>query len=170
MTVDELIKLLDAITRLIHVLIWPGIFLFILLRFGSVLRDFFANLSEFSLKGAGFEASMKRKQAEAAAALAVAASRSTGGATPEGAANVVAEAVTPQAIKQAEKSTVLWVDDRPDNNIYERQALRALGINFVLALSTEEALEHIRTQRFDAIISDMGRPPDAQAGYTLLAK
>lgn len=112
---------------------------------------------------------MKRKQAEAAAALAVAASqRSTKGATPEGAASIVAEAVTPQVVKQAEKSTVLWVDDNPDNNFYERLSLEALGINFVLALSTQEALNKIKKQRFNAIISDMGRPPDSQAGYTLL--
>jgi DNA-binding NarL/FixJ family response regulator len=26
----------------------------------------------------------------------------------------------------------------------------------------------LRKQQFDAIISDMGRPPDSQAGYTLL--
>jgi CheY-like chemotaxis protein len=62
----------------------------------------------------------------------------------------------------------LWVDDFPNNNIYERQALEALGVNFVLATSTEEALKKISRQRFDAIISDMGRPPDSRAGYTLL--
>jgi CheY-like chemotaxis protein len=46
--------------------------------------------------------------------------------------------------------------------------LEALGVNFVLALSTDEALEKIERQHFDAIISDMGRPPDPRAGYTLL--
>lgn len=70
----------------------------------------------------------------------------------------------------AQRATILWVDDRPDNNIHERQALEAVGINFVLAVSTEEALEMLNQQQFDAIISDMGRPPDAQAGYTLLDK
>ena len=70
----------------------------------------------------------------------------------------------------AERSTVLWVDDHPNNNIHERQALEALGINFVLAVSTEEALERLNQQKFDAIISDMGRPLDNQAGYTLLDK
>ncbi|BDI15963.1 hypothetical protein ANSO36C_17650 [Nostoc cf. commune SO-36] len=70
----------------------------------------------------------------------------------------------------AESSTVLWVDDRPKNNIHERLALEALGINFVLAVSTEEALEKLNKHKFDAIISDMGRPFDAQAGYTLLGK
>jgi CheY-like chemotaxis protein len=64
--------------------------------------------------------------------------------------------------------TVLWVDDRPNNNILERQDLEALGVSFVLATSTKEALEKLNEQHFDAIISDMGRPPDSRAGYTLL--
>jgi len=46
--------------------------------------------------------------------------------------------------------------------------LAALGVTFVLATSTDEALERLKIQSFDAIISDMGRPPDSQAGYTLL--
>lgn len=178
MTVDEVVKLIDAITRLLSVLIYPAILLFILIRFGSVLREFFSNLGELTLKGAGFEASIKRKQAEAAAALAAAAvSRGDGGGISgtavrdaKVAADVVAEAVTPGIIKRAERSTVLWVDDNPNNNIYERQALEALGVSFVLAISTEEALDKLRQQHFDAIISDMGRPPDQRAGYTLLEK
>jgi CheY-like chemotaxis protein len=38
----------------------------------------------------------------------------------------------------------------------------------VLATSTDEALKKIARQRFDAIISDMGRPPDPRAGYTII--
>jgi CheY-like chemotaxis protein len=175
-SVDDIVKLLDAITKLLNVLIWPALLLFILIRFGSDLRDFFSSLGELSLKGAGFEASLKRKQAEVAAALAAAAaSRSDGDTNRESAAkeakiaaDVVSEVVTPRAIRRASRSTVLWVDDRPDNNIYERQALEALGVNFVLATSTDEALRRISRQRFDAIISDMGRSPDPRAVYTLL--
>lgn len=178
MSVDEIVKLLDAITKLLNVLIWPGVFLFVLVRFGSDLHEFFINLGEASLKGAGFEVSMKRKQAEAAAALVAAAvSRSDEGVVPEttareakAAANIVANAVTPRIIKRAERSTVLWVDDRPQNNINERQSLEALGVNFVLATSTDEALELVKQQHFDAIISDMKRPSDTLAGYTLLDK
>jgi CheY-like chemotaxis protein len=73
-------------------------------------------------------------------------------------------------IRRAGRATVLWVDDRPSNNVHERQALEALGVTFVLATSTDEGLEKLKGQSFDAIISDMGRPPDAQAGYTLLDK
>lgn len=67
-------------------------------------------------------------------------------------------------------SFVLWVDDRPSNNRYERQALEALGIRVEIARSTDDALERVRQQHFDLIISDMGRPPDPRAGYTLLEK
>ena len=35
---------------------------------------------------------------------------------------------------------ILWVDDHPDNNVYERQAFESMGLRFSLALSTREAL------------------------------
>ncbi|MEH1829760.1 MAG: response regulator [Nostoc sp.] len=178
MSIDDIVKLLDAITKLLNVLIFPGVLLFVLIWFGRDLREFFSSLGELSLKGAGFEASLKRKQAEVVAALsAAAASKPDEDKTRESiakeamiAADVVAEVVTPRVIRRASRSTVLWVDDNPDNNTYERQALEALGVSFVLATSTDEALKKISLQRFDAIISDMGRPPDSRAGYTLLDK
>ncbi len=149
------------------VLVWPAVLIFVLVRFGPALREFIASVGEFSLKGAGFEASAKRKQAEAASALTAAAvSRPEPGATPEATArearaafDVVAEVATPRVIRRAGKATLLWVDDKPNNNVYERQALDT---------STDEALEKLKRQSFDAIISNMGRPPDPQAGYTLL--
>jgi CheY-like chemotaxis protein len=181
MTTDNAVKLLDAIAKLLGVLVWPAVIVFVLIRFGSALREFIASMSEFSLKGAGFEASGKRK-AEAAAALAAAAASQAGAdATPDAtakdaraAADVVAEIVTPRVIRRAQRSTVLWVDDRPNNNVHAREALEALGVKFVLAMSTEEAIERLKHRSalgagpFDAIISDMGRPPDPRAGYTLL--
>lgn len=63
---------------------------------------------------------------------------------------------------------ILWVDDRPENNVYERQAMEAMGLEFTLALSTDEALHVLSTRRFAAIISDMGRKEGAQEGYKLL--
>ena len=63
---------------------------------------------------------------------------------------------------------VLWVDDRPDNNIAQRQAGEALGLTFTLALSTTDALEQLSQQQFAAIISDMGRKEGPREGYVLL--
>lgn len=78
------------------------------------------------------------------------------------------ESLGPERETKKPKKLVLWVDDRPDNNAIERQSMAAYNIDFVLAQSTGHALAALRKQRFDAIISDMGRPPDSRAGYTLL--
>ena len=37
-----------------------------------------------------------------------------------------------------------------------------------LATSTDEAMDKLRQRPYDLVISDMGRPPDPRAGYTLL--
>jgi CheY-like chemotaxis protein len=63
---------------------------------------------------------------------------------------------------------VLWVDDRPENNLYERKAFEAVGISFSLALSTNEALRRVQTDRFAAVISDMGRKEGPREGFVLL--
>lgn len=175
MAVDEIVKVVEVSTKFLGILIWPGILLFVLIRFGPALCDFFSSLAEFSFKEAGFEASAKRRQAEATAALVAAtvarpAEGATPGATAEEAkavAELVAEAVTPHIIRRAGKSVVLWVDDRPSNNMHERQTLEALGVNFVLSTSTEDALKKLKHQRFDAIISDMGRTPHSKESPSL---
>ncbi len=68
------------------------------------------------------------------------------------------------------KNRVLWVDDRPENNVWERQALEDQGLHFKLALSTDEALQAVEHEKFAAIISDMGRKEGNQEGYVLLDK
>jgi CheY-like chemotaxis protein len=178
MSVDEFVKLTEALSKLLGVLVWPALLAFVLVRFGPALKEFFSSLGEFTFKGGGFEATAKRKQAEAAAALVAASvARPDANTTPESAAReakeaaaVVAESVNPRVIRRASEATALWVDDRPSNNIFERQSLEALGVSFVLATSTEEALDRLSKQKFDVIISDMSRPQDARAGYTLLQK
>jgi CheY-like chemotaxis protein len=83
------------------------------------------------------------------------------------ASEIIKSEETQEDIKR-DRKRILWVDDRPDNNMYERNAMQAYNIDFDLALSTGQALAKIRNNKFDAIISDMGRPPDPRAGYTLL--
>lgn len=178
MGIDEFVKLTEALTKLLGVLVWPVLLVAVLIVFGPALKDFLSGVGELSLNGGGFEATAKRQQAEATAALVAATvARPDANATPEStareakeAAAVVAKSVNPRVIRLANGATVLWVDDRPNNNIFERQSLSALGVSFVLAASTEEALGLLAKHKFDVIISDMGRPPDSRAGYTLLEK
>lgn len=66
------------------------------------------------------------------------------------------------------RNRILWVDDRPENNVFERQAMESMGLEFTLALSTAEALRVLSSRRFAAVISDMGRKEGPREGYKLL--
>lgn len=111
-----------------------------------------------------------------AVALANASAKDAEGAAPDvifRAARSVAEAAhhatqSELSPNDAVSRAILWVDDRPDNNIHERAALEAMGFQFTLALSTDEALQTLKKGSFGAIISDMGRREGPMEGYVLL--
>src|SRR5262249_32543926 len=128
------------------------------------------NLGEISVKAPGAEVTAKRQEAAAAIGAAVGAREVTeAGAEKSIDPRDVADALpSVRAQRRMDGSRVLWVDDRPDNNRYERQALEALGLRIDLSTSTDDALRKVRSSNYDLIISDMGRPPDDRAGYTLL--
>lgn len=52
---------------------------------------------------------------------------------------------------------VLWVDDHPANNEYERRLLRGDGIVFDNVVSTDEAIEQLTNETYDLVITDLGR-------------
>lgn len=64
---------------------------------------------------------------------------------------------------------ILWVDDNPDNNVYECIALKELGFRIEHAISTEEALTMVH-KNYAAIISDMKRKEGDDEGYVLYRK
>ena len=65
---------------------------------------------------------------------------------------------------------VLWVDDRPANNEYERKWLRPHGIIFDCVVSTEEALDQLTNETYDLVITDLGRENSSDQSATAGAK
>lgn len=63
---------------------------------------------------------------------------------------------------------ILWVDDNPENNIHEREALWTLGINTDVATSTEEGIAELGSNVYDLVISDMNRANKPDEGLALL--
>lgn len=171
MTADQVTRLISAVSQLLGVFVWPAVVLLVIVLFRGPLAELFKNAAEFRVKGAGFEASVTRQREKAAAAVGAAvAARADGGnadtpASPQEIADALPSLRNQQRIQD---SDVLWVDDRPDNNNFERQALEALGVRVDISTSTEDALARMQWNRYDLIISDMGRPSDRKAGYTLL--
>ena len=171
MTSDQAVRLINSIAQLAGVFVWPAVILFVVMKFRAPLTELFRNAGELSLKGAGFEASVTRQREEAVASLGAAVvTRDDGGGEGEAPdlQDVYKALPSPRTQQRMQDSHVLWVDDQPGSNEYERRALEALGVDVDISTSTEDALTRIQWRRYDMIISDMGRPPDPRAGYTLL--
>jgi CheY-like chemotaxis protein len=63
---------------------------------------------------------------------------------------------------------VLWVDDYPENNVNERRMFRQLETEIDTARNTQEALDILKSGRYDVIFSDMARGENAAAGLEFL--
>jgi CheY-like chemotaxis protein len=61
---------------------------------------------------------------------------------------------------------ILWADDRPELTRTERRWLRELGAEVVPVLSNDEAIEQVKSARFDVVISDIDRG-DGESGTAL---
>ncbi len=65
---------------------------------------------------------------------------------------------------------ILWADDHPENNENEIERLTRGGATVILVKSTKAALEYLTRLRVDAVLSDIGRGKEAEAGLELLAQ
>ncbi|MCB0703855.1 MAG: response regulator [Saprospiraceae bacterium] len=65
---------------------------------------------------------------------------------------------------------LLWIDDQPDQNIFESNIIRSLGASISYANSSEQALLKIQKEPFQLIISDISRNGFAREGIQFLTK
>ena len=175
---DSWMKLFSLITTFIQVMIWPIVVLVFAFYLRKPIMTFISELNEINLKAGPVETTARSKQAiEIAASLGAATAQIEEDTDLSRPAELTSEiprlidqTITTQTLKRLQGTSVLWVDDQPLNNTYARHALEAVGVRFAICTSTSDALEELARASYDAVISDMGRPPDARAGYTLLEK
>jgi len=63
---------------------------------------------------------------------------------------------------------LLWVDDNPDNNVYETVALEKLGLLITKAISTASGLFYLERLRFSLAVTDLGRPEGPEVGIEFI--
>lgn len=80
--------------------------------------------------------------------------------------NACVAAIPALAAAPRRAARVLWVDDRPSNNEYERKWLRPHGIVFDCVVSTDEALEQLINESYDLVITDLGRQGSSDRSST----
>src|SRR5207302_149326 len=137
-------KLLELIFSFLQAVSWPLIILIIVLALRTPLKRFLDNLIEFNLKAGPIETTAKRQETLLEISTSLGAAIAYHGKDPNQEDNrpeldekktkavvkVVEQLVTSRTTRQLDGATVLWVDDRPINNTYERQALMKLGVQF----------------------------------------
>jgi len=150
----ELIKLIPSVLWILFVAISVAVF------YKPIRRELLPRMSGF--KAFGVEATFTREELDRAI---------------EKQAAQVSENDRSQVLRRAQRvipvlqgAQILWVDDNPDNNIYERRILRSLGVFVDLARSTGEALSMLQQTTYDAVISDMARGGVPDEGLKFLTE
>ncbi len=72
-----------------------------------------------------------------------------------------------EAMSDNQRSTILYVEDNPDNRMLIHRVLNSEGYDVVEASSGSDALEALKTLRPDLILMDINMPE--MDGYTLTA-
>ena len=162
MNFDQIIKLLDTITALLQVLIWPIIIVFPWRAFKLFTEKQLYNkdVSELGLGvgPSGLNVTFK-KQVNIATSLVQAnvekqldegiTNPTLSSSQKDAIVKVVSMATQPATVQRIAGAKLLWVDDRPENNLYPRKAMEELGIQITVSTSTEDALEKIHSSTYD---------------------
>ncbi len=156
--VNELIKIAPAI-------LW---FLFAVSVFGLFYRQIQNDLVPYlrNFKAAGIELSFVREAIDSAIELAE-KSPQWNVEVPSMDKEKVLRRVK-QHMKILQDATILWVDDHPENNRNERKMFHQLAVQVDIAKSTDDALDMLKHQTYDLILSDMSRDDNTSAGINLL--
>jgi CheY-like chemotaxis protein len=172
-------------------LLWPLLVAVLLIRVVPHIPGVVADLRRamrtrgFTVKVGGVELSVEEAteqlrrqvtdlQTHMASQLAAQAIPAPGGppAAPGAPPGAEAEAA-PAPVPGAERATILWVDDNPDDNALELAKLRDDGLEVLVARSTAEAMDVLSLRRgVRAVVTDLGRSEDGEfrshAGMALL--
>nr|WP_186329711.1 response regulator [Variovorax boronicumulans] len=162
-----------ALVSALATLAWPLVAVFLLVWLRGPVGDLIASAKQrrFKIVLAGNELSMEeaaQQQSQVVLDLQakLAELEKRLGPPPEAAAAPMAARAVPVARGQR----VLWVDDIPRNNSYLIAALQERGVEVDTALSTDEGLAKFAAQRYDVVVTDMGRAEGRTAGIDLVRR
>ena len=176
-------EMVEFVLRLFEILTaWPIILLLVIVLFRREIRNLMPELAQ-RLKKASVAGSSFEFSAIAVNALqdAIESGAEEYKDKPDHLVSFVREqvrklpevgTVAPSGAVPLSGRSILWVDDKPMNNVYEASILKRLGASIVSARSTEEALAFLNRDSYDLIISDVHRVENGHsnpnAGYDLL--
>ena len=164
-------KVLEGISALL----WPCIVILLVYLFKPAVAALIesAKSRKFSLKIGGQELTMEEANAQQRTLIAdlqtqvLEIQKKIGGTTQP-----VISRLETEPRRAVQRALILWVDDQPKNNSYFVQQLSDKGFSIDLAPSTSEGLRRFDREKYNIVISDMGRTEEgsykATAGLELL--
>lgn len=72
--------------------------------------------------------------------------------------------------REDRQNRILWIDDYPINNEVVIDFLETKNIHVDTATSTQEGIDYFKKNKYDVIITDMGRGVERDAGIILIKK
>lgn len=158
-------------------LAWPVVFAVLLFKLYDPIRKLVESASgrKFTLKVAGNELSMEEVSEQQGKIvrdlqLKLAELEKNLAASAPSAQMAPRAPMAARSAPAAETRRILWVDDMPRNNSFLIAALQEQGVRVDQATSTDEGLARAKSLRYDAVVSDMGRPEGEKAGIDLTRK
>ncbi|MGW4640190.1 hypothetical protein ACWEN6_16760 [Sphaerisporangium sp. NPDC004334] len=144
--------------RVVPSLLWPLLVLLVLLLFRLQIREKLGTIRSIRIGDIETLFSEKLHEVEQSGAPASAADRR----------GAVGRATSAKSMCMGRR--ILWVDDRPGGNqSLARVLAELLSVRIDYALSTSEALDHLRRDaEYEIVITDMARPGDPEAGLALI--
>lgn len=161
---ESLAKLISALSSLA----WPALFVILLYKFYQPLKSLLESAKgrKFTIKVAGNELTMEEASEQQRKIVNDIQSKLADVKKRLGSDQSIT--LSSEATKVIKNKRILWVDDNPKNNSFLVASLQERGNSVDTALSTYEGIQKFKSQSYDIIISDMGRPEDKKAGITLV--
>lgn len=165
----DLVKLIEALAKIL----WPLIFVYLLFSFRGSIKSVISSATsrKFTLKVAGNELTMDEVTEQQR--VLISDMQSEIGELKKGLAKISVKEDISVILDEGHHSeivtvsSVLWVDDQPQNNSFLIANLESMGVSVKTVESTKLAMKVFRSGRYDRVISDMGRPESEKAGIEL---
>lgn len=166
--------------ELIKILIWPVLFIVILLLFRKPISTFIENWKKAEVKvdksgitiAAETVTETVRNITKASIERAVSVEENERGRYIEEGFKGVSDTITKiqNYFDKIRNRKILWVDDHPEWNINEKSAFETMGIKITWCLTNEESLNKLKNENFDVIISDIFSDEGYPKGFDLLGE
>ena len=166
---DTVLKFLELAIKALQIVIWPLVVIYVTYIFQEQIGLLIDRVIGGTVKAGGAEVTVETdRQEKATNRLEQASEDKETGDSSASISAVVKSLDSPILRRAEERSVVLWVDDKPSNNNMERLALEEYNMSILFAEDTELAFELLAENDVKAIISDMHRHSNDEAGLDLL--